>query len=90
MKDMERINAATTIKSKEQLIQEKHLLEEQKNAALAKSKMRKAKMMEMDAQRAHKVKPTEWQVAEKNKAETLMSKAQKKMDEDLDDVKAMN
>lgn len=47
-------------------------------------------MNEMDAQRAHKVKPTEWQVAEKNKAETLMSKAQKKMDEDLDDVKAMN
>jgi hypothetical protein len=51
-KDMERIKEATTIKTKEQLAQEKRLLEEQKNAALAKSKMRKAKMMEMDAQRS--------------------------------------
>lgn len=47
-------------------------------------------MQEMDAQRATKVKPNEFQVAEKNKAETLLSKAQKKLDNDLDDVKAMN
>jgi hypothetical protein len=46
---MDRIREATTIKSKEQIIQEKKLLEEQKNAAMAKSKMRKAKMLEMDA-----------------------------------------
>jgi len=32
-------------------------------------------MMEMDAQRASKVKPTEWQNTEKIKAETLLSKA---------------
>ena len=57
-KDMERIKEATTIKTKEQLSQEKKLLQEQQNAALAKSKMRKAKMMEMDAQRATKVAPT--------------------------------
>ena len=44
----------------------------------------------MDAQRASKVKPTEWQKAETNKAETLLSKAQKKLDEELDDVKHMN
>ena len=44
----------------------------------------------MDAQRATKVKPNEFQQAEKNKAETLLSKAQKKLDNDLDDVKAMN
>lgn len=57
-KDLERIKEATTIKTKDQLAQEKRLLEEQKNAALAKSKMRKAKMMEMDATRAQKVTPT--------------------------------
>ncbi len=44
----------------------------------------------MDAQRVNKVKPTEWQTNEKIKAETLLSKAQKKLDEDLDDVKHMN
>jgi hypothetical protein len=32
-------------------------------------------MMEMDATRATKVKPTEWQEQEKIKAETLLSKA---------------
>ena len=47
-------------------------------------------MMAMDATRATKVKPTEWQKAEVNKAETLLSKAQKKLDEELDDVKHMN
>ena len=39
---------------------------------------------------ADKVKSTEWQKAETNKAETLLSKAQKKLDEELDDVKHMN
>lgn len=47
-------------------------------------------MIEMDAQRASKVKPNEWNKAETNKAETLLSKAQKKLDEELDDVKHMN
>jgi hypothetical protein len=59
-KEMMRIKEATTIKTKDQLIQEKTLHEEQKNAAMAKSKARKSKMMEMDAQRASKVKPTQW------------------------------
>ena len=44
----------------------------------------------MDAQRSTKVKPTEWQEQEKIKGDTLLSKAQKKLDEDLDDVKHMN
>lgn len=57
---------------------------------MAKSKARKTKMVEMDQTRATKVKPEEWQVQEKTKAETLLSKAQKQLDEDLDDVKHMN
>lgn len=36
------------------------------------------------------MKPDEWQVQEKNKADTLLSKAQKQLDEELDDVKHMN
>ena len=47
--DLDRIKQATTIKTKEQIIQEKKLVEEQKQAALAKSKARKQKMQEMDA-----------------------------------------
>lgn len=71
-------------------MQEKRLLEEQKNAALAKSKARKLKMVELDAMRATKVKPTEYQTNDRNKADTLLSKAQKKLDEEMDDVKQMN
>jgi hypothetical protein len=88
--ELARIKDATVIKSKEQKLQEKQILEEQKNAAMAKSKARKSKMVEMDQQRASKVKPEEWQVQEKLKAESLLSKAQKQLDEDLDDVKHMN
>lgn len=88
--ELARIKDATVIKSKEQKIQEKKLYEEQKNAAMAKSKARKTKMVEMDQQRASKVKPDEWQVTQKNKADTLLSKAQKQLDEELDDVKHMN
>ena len=44
----------------------------------------------MDQTRAMKVKPSEFQYQEKNKADTLLSKAQKKLDEEMDDVKHMN
>ena len=75
--DLARIKGSTVIKSRDQMLQEKRLNEEQKQAAMAKSKARKTKMIEMDQQRASKVKPEEWQVQEKLKAETLLSKAQK-------------
>lgn len=71
-------------------MQERTLHNEQKDAAMAKSKARKAKMVEMDQQRASKVKPEDWQIQEKGKAESLLSKAQKQLDEGLDDVKHMN
>mmetsp|Transcript_1964 Transcript_1964/g.2910 ORF Transcript_1964/g.2910 Transcript_1964/m.2910 type:complete len:167 (-) Transcript_1964:1071-1571(-) len=89
-KDLDRIKMATVVKTKEQTIQEKKLAEEQKNMALAKSQARKAKMQELDQKRAQKIKPTEFQEAEKNKAETLLSKAQKQLDSEMDDVKHMN
>jgi hypothetical protein len=58
--ELARIKDATTIKTKDQLMQERTLHNEQKDAAMAKSKARKAKMVEMDQQRASKVKPEDW------------------------------
>ena len=46
--DLMRIKDATTIKTKEQVLGEKRLLEEQKEAAAAKAKARKEKMQMMD------------------------------------------
>ena len=58
--DLQRIKDATVIKTHEQRINEKKLHEEQKQAAMAKSKARKSKMMDMDQTRAQKVKPEAW------------------------------
>lgn len=49
--DLDRIMVATTIKTKEQVVEEKKLAEEQKGAAMAKSKARRTKMQELDAKR---------------------------------------
>jgi hypothetical protein len=58
--DLDRIRDATTIKTKDQVIQEKKLLEEQKTAAMAKSKARKTKMQELDARRTTKQAPSDY------------------------------
>lgn len=43
-----RIKDATTIKSRDQVLQEKALVEEQKEAAAAKAKARKERMQQLD------------------------------------------
>ena len=88
--DLDRIMAATTIKTKDQLAEEKKLAEEQKNAAMAKSKARRTKMQELDAKRDANAQQSEWQIGENKKNATLLSRAQKNADNDLDDVKHMN
>lgn len=57
---------------------------------MAKSMAKKKKMIEMDQQRAQKVKPSDHQKYEGKKNETLLSKAQKQLDNEMDDVKQMN
>ena len=46
--DLDRIKDATTIKTRDMITQEKKLAEQQKHAAMAKSKAKKARMIEMD------------------------------------------
>ena len=50
--DLMRIKDATSIKSRDQVLQEKALLEEQKEAAAAKAKARKERMQALDQTRA--------------------------------------
>jgi len=47
-------------------------------------------MVEMDKSRASKIPPTEQQLVDKEKSETLLTKAQQMLDEEHDDVKHMN
>ncbi len=47
-------------------------------------------MMLLDKDRKKKVPPNEQEVLDKDKTETLLTKAQQMMDEEHDDVKHMN
>jgi len=57
---------------------------------MAEAKARKQRMLEMDKERGNKIPPTEYQQLTKEKNETLLTKAQQKLDEEHDDVKHMN
>jgi len=57
---------------------------------MAAAKSRKARMVEMDKERGNKIPPTESQKLESEKNDTLLTKAQRMLDEEHDDVKHMN
>lgn len=84
------MKATTRIQSKEAEIQQRRLLEEQKESAMAAAKARKQRMLDLDKERALKMPPTEQQTIDKEKADGLLTKAQQMLDEDHDDVKHMN
>ncbi len=71
-------------------MQQRRLLEEQKESAMAAAKARKQRMLELDKERANKMPLTEQQILDKEKADGLLTKAQQILDEDHDDVKHMN
>jgi len=88
--ELERMKASTRIQTKEQESQHRKILEEQKDQQMAEAKARKQRMLEMDRERANKIPPTEYQQINKDKNETLLTKAQQMLDEEHDDVKHMN
>lgn len=69
------MRAATKIQTKDQEFQQRKLLEEQKDQQMAAAKARKARMMDLDKERGNKLPLTEQQQYDKNKNETLLTKA---------------
>ena len=57
---------------------------------MAAAKARKARMLNMDKERAVKMPPSEFTVEQTNKNNGLLSKAQEMIDQEHDDVKHMN
>lgn len=57
---------------------------------MAASKARKTKMIGMDKERSTKIPPTAIEIEQSKKADALLNKAQKQLDEEHDDVKHMN
>lgn len=73
--DIQRMKESTKIQTKEQEAQQRRLLEEQKDQQLAAAKARKQRMVEMDKGRASKMPPNEQEQYDKDKSETLLTKA---------------
>lgn len=88
--EIARMKASTKIQTKEQESQQRKLLEEQKDQQMAAAKARKQRMMDLDKERGNKLPMTEQQQYDKEKNETLLTKAQQMLDEEHDDVKHMN
>ena len=88
--DIERMKRSTKIETVQEKKQSMKIEQEMKQTSLAASNARKAKMQEMDKNRASKLPPSEIEVRQQEQAQGLLSKAQTQLDEELDDVKHMN
>ena len=84
---MKRSTKIETVQEKKQSMK---IEQEMKQTSLAASNARKAKMQEMDKNRASKLPPSEIEVRQQEQASGLLSKAQTQLDEEFDDVKHMN
>ena len=88
--DIERMKRSTKIQSVQEKKDQLKIEQEMKQTSLAASNARKAKMQEMDKNRASKLPPSEIEIRQQEQAQGLLSKAQTQLDEELDDVKHMN
>lgn len=57
---------------------------------MAAAKDRKKRMLQHDKLRESRLPKSEFQIRETEEADTLLTKAQKQLDEEQDDVKHMN
>ena len=88
--DLERMKKESIIETKEEKIQKKKIADEQIAQQMSKANARKQRMAENDQNRDSKVPPTLQELAQKERATNLLSKAQMQIDEEQDDVKHMN
>lgn len=88
--ELERIRLSSKVVTKDQHMQEKQLLEEQKEKQRVLHNARKKRIMQLDKERNNKMAPSEFQQEETQKKQGLLANAQSALDEEMDDVKTMN
>jgi len=76
--------------TKEQLIQQKRLLEEQQEKLHAAARAKKQRMLEIEAEKKKTIPPTESEMETTFKNDSLKERAKLLMNEDKDEVKSMN
>ena len=88
--ELDRIQASTRIQTKDQMLEAKTLLKEMKDQQNVESALRKQRMVEFDRARTSQPRPTRSMKTNGVKVDTLLTRAQKQIDEREDDVKQMN
>ena len=88
--ELDRIKESTKIIGKQQEMEEKKRLEAERQKEREAAEVLKQKIKTLDQTREKKMPSTVYQKDEREKNETLLTKAQKAIDEELDDVKHMN
>jgi hypothetical protein len=88
--ELERIKESTKMIGKQQEAEERKRLEAEKEKEREAAEAMKKKIKAFDQTRTKKLPSTIYQKEAKEKNETLLTKAEKAMDEELDDVKLMN
>jgi len=85
-----RMKNNAVITTKEEQLYQKKILEEQNEKQQAAAKAKKQRMLEIEAERKKNIPPTETQIEEKMKSDSLQSRAQELLNEQRDEVKHMN
>ena len=88
--ELERIKESTKVIGKEQEADKKKRLQAEKEKEKLAAETMKQKIKTFDETRTKKPSATVYRKEGKDKNETLLTKAEKAMDEDLDEVKLMN
>jgi len=88
--ELARIKESTKVIGKQQEAEEKKRLEAEREKEREAAETLKKKIKTFDQTRTKKLPATIYQKESKEKNETLLTKAEKAMDEELDDVKHMN
>ncbi len=88
--ELDRIRKSTRVTTKEQELETKKLLNEQKDQQMAAARARKAKMQSLDKERAANVPKNDIEKRGETVTKGILSNAEEQLDEELDDVKNMN
>jgi len=88
--ELNRIRNSALIRTKEEMIQQKRILEEQTEKQHAAAKAKKQRMLEMENEKRKNMPASEAEMETTMKNETLNNRAKLLMHEDMDDVKHMN
>ena len=90
LSEIQRMKAGAVLKTKEEILSEKKVLEEQKEQQRAAAKARKERMMQLELERQRSAPLTESEKEQRERDKFFKDRAKQILDQEYDDVKTMN